>query len=106
MAKAPEFAVIALLSVLYGCSSSIGQPCDGKLSVRMVHDMETLGVNRSIDVIITLSDTATVADQFPMLTFPNANIALGHLTRSQITLLCRHRNVVQIDRPKTYRPNE
>jgi hypothetical protein len=105
MAKAPEFVVIVLLCVVNGCSPPIVQPCEGKLSVRMMHDMEKLGEYRSIDVIITLSDTATVADQFPMLTFPNANIALGHLTRSQITLLCRHRNVVQIDRPKTFKPH-
>lgn len=70
----------------------------------MQHDLEELHRDELIEIIVTLSDTATVADQFPMLTFPNSTIALGHLTRAQIAVICRHRNVVLIDRPKTFRP--
>jgi hypothetical protein len=105
MAKMPELIAAAALTVLIGCSAPARNPCDGKLSAGMATEMTGPDADvRTFEVVITLKDTTGLHDEFPALSFPNRQVALGHLTRSQILALCRHANVLSVERSKIFRP--
>ncbi|MBI2429377.1 MAG: hypothetical protein HYV29_11400 [Ignavibacteriales bacterium] len=103
------FFILCILAVLSSCSSgnSVTELCKEKLSAplqSMISD--TIEDSVRIAVTVILSDSTDIVRSFPMLSVPNSKVALGHLTKDEISSLCRHKNVQYIDIPKIRFPNK
>jgi hypothetical protein len=106
MVRMPNRIVAAaLLMCLLGCSPAVQPPQQGKisafLSARLAEDNSGAA---TYEIVVTLSDTTGIRGEFPSLSFPNRQVALGHLTKEQIYSLSLHTNVLSIDHSKIFRP--
>ncbi|KAB2926062.1 MAG: hypothetical protein F9K22_01865 [Bacteroidetes bacterium] len=97
-------SVLALAALLAACAPPAEEPCAAKWSAGLMTAVGGAGDDARFEVVVTVSDTAALAAEFPELSFPNPSVALGHLTRSRIHVLCRHTAVLSIDRPKLLKP--
>lgn len=106
MARMPDLIVAAAVAMLLaGCFPGSHQQHEQKLSASLSAHLgnDTAGT-AFYEIVATLSDSSGIRDEFPTLSFPNKQVALGHLTKQQIYALSRHANVLSIDRSKIFRP--
>jgi len=79
----------------------ISEICKSKISTALISILsETTDDGRPIEIVVTVSDSTGIRSLFPSLTLPNANVALGHLTRREIFSLCSLSGVSNIDKPR------
>ncbi|MEW5798768.1 MAG: hypothetical protein AB1728_07145 [Bacteroidota bacterium] len=79
--------------------------CNDKVSASLQSILtKTVQDTVRISVTVIMTDSAGISESFPALSIPNAKVALGHLTKEEISSLCRHKNVQYIDIPKILFP--
>lgn len=107
MERTPKIILVAAVIFLARCSPEHQRDYADKLSIalRNAIDMPN-GENHEYNVVVFVSDTVRLSTTFPMLSFPNSAIALGHLTRSQILLLCKEPEVLSVDTSKKLYPSQ
>ncbi len=95
-----------MVCVLAGCSSSqsVVEMCGNKISPSVVSFLTDSANASTINLIIILKDTSDIAVHFPAIRIANSSIALGHFSKDEIALLCKHKNVVYIETPKKLFP--
>jgi len=98
--------VTAVFLATEACPSQtqLRDSCQSKISRRLQAQLSEKDLNEPINIIATVSDTAGLRVEFPMLRIVNSKIVLGHLTRDEILSLCRLKNVVRIEIPKKFYP--
>jgi len=95
--------LVMVFLLLVDCSGQqeISALCKSKISAALISMVsETADDGRPIEIVVTVSDSTGIQPLFPSLTFPNANVALGHLTRREIFSLCSVSGVSYIDKPR------
>lgn len=99
------FLAMTLLS-FSGCSAQqkLNEACRNKISPSVVTFLSDSLNSSGINLIITLNDTTGIGEIFPSIRIANAKIALGHFSKGEIALLCKHKNVVYIETPKKLFP--
>lgn len=103
------FFLLLLISSVYGCIFRQTQDalCNNKVSASLQSILsESIQDTVRISVTVIMTDSAGISESFPALSIPNAKVALGHLTKEEISSLCRHKNVQYIDIPKILFPNK
>lgn len=109
MKKTAGCFILVVVAVLVGCTAkrAVNDGCTEKISAPLLHVVsQTQADTIRISVVVILHDSAGISLLFPMLSVPNARIALGHLTKEEISSLCKQKNVQYIDIPKMRFPNK
>ncbi|MFA6542424.1 MAG: hypothetical protein WCT99_12570 [Bacteroidota bacterium] len=96
-----------LIIAFAGCASTfdVSHQCGNRVSSSVAAFFSSGNDTAHIRVIVTVSDTAGLRREFPSMQIVNSRIALGHLMKSEIVALCRHKNIVYIETPKKSFPN-
>jgi hypothetical protein len=101
------FTAFALCVVGCSADSALSDVCREKLSPRLFNAVtHSIHDTVRISLVITLKDSTGLSSSFPMLSISNAQVALGHLTKAEISALCKQENVQYIDLPKMRFPNQ
>lgn len=103
------FFIITGTIIFVGCTAEKAHQteCGDKLSPRVQHVLAQVENDTArISVVVTLRDSSGIATEFPFLSVQTARVALGHLTKEEISILCKHSNVQYIDTPKARFPTQ
>ncbi len=96
------------VSVFIGCASSAqdGSLCGNKISPSVASFFSDSLITSRLNVVVTVRDTAGLRKEFPSLEIANSKIALGQLTKDELSALCRRESIVYIETPKISFPNK
>ncbi len=103
------FFLVLTLTALCSCSpeQTHDTRCNNKVSASLQSILsDPIQDTVRISVTVILTDSGGITGLFPALSVQNANVALGHLTKEEISSLCKLQNVQYIDIPKIRFPNK
>lgn len=89
--------------LLSSCSAQreVKEACRNKVSVMLFSLLEQEQSDTlQFEIIVMLTDTIGIYPQFSTLQMPNTSVALGHLKKAEILVLCNLLGVQYIDLPK------